>query len=293
MKTSQGSISPSPISTIVLATASLVAAACGREMESTPPPESTTSLTSAEVAAAAPENLDESSCESPMGDPGGACECVRPATAELALPPAVRATMPVMPEPNRSLAFAALHARARSRRALDEAIARVVDSEDHANATARAAEPIAAETVGTTPPAPTRIDPDVGRASLTGAPLSRPQAEPALRPARVTFDNHLPDDYQLERVRVFVDGAVSYDGRSAATLEIPPGAHVVKVVADYRLSDPVFTYVRGYHMEIQSTEVVPASSAPIAFVATAVPAGGVTTPINKRAALTWRSRAGW
>jgi hypothetical protein len=93
-------------------------------------------------------------------------------------------------------------------------------------------------------------------------------------------------------VRVLVDGAVSYDAASPGSVRMEPGPHVVEVVADYRLRDPFFTYVRGYHVELRSTRITPASEAPVVFAATAVPSGGVTAPVTERAALTWTSFPG-
>ena len=289
MKTRSASIS---LSTVVpLVAVALLGAACGREMESSPPPVATTSLTSAEVVAGAPpqtpEDSEEVSCIDPIGDPVVAYACAHPEGAERASAAAPPRAAPLMaPAPNRrhSLAMAATPAKAKSRGALNEAIAHAVDDEQRENATMAASEVVPDETA---PGA------DVGQTSLTSGQVPAFKAEPALRPARVSFDNRLSSEYRLERVRVLVDGAVAYDGRSVVSLEIPAGAHTVKVLADYRLEDPVFSYVRDYHMELQSTEAVPASTAPISFVATAVPAGGVTTPMNQRAALTWRSRAGY
>ncbi|HEY2513297.1 MAG TPA: hypothetical protein VGI39_20655 [Polyangiaceae bacterium] len=291
MKTRAASTSPTTF--VAFAAAAVLGGACGRETQNSEPPVSSTSLTSAEVIAGAPPQLDaeEASCVEPIDDPVMADACAHPAAAETASeapPPAavpVTASAPkVSKKTSRALAFAAVPAKAKSRGALNEAIAHAVDDEERENATAAASE-VAPE--GATPAS------EVGQTSLTSAEVPALKAEPALRPARVAFDNRLSSEYRLERVRVLVDGAVAYDGRSLVSLEIPAGAHTVKVLADYRLQDPVFSYVRDYHLELQSTEAVPASTTPISFVATAVPAGGVTTPMNQRAALSWRSRAGF
>ena len=124
----------------------------------------------------------------------------------------------------------------------------------------------------------------------TGVALtSAAAAGPALAPARVVFENRLPSSYALERVRVAVDGATAYDARTPGSVWIPPGPHVVQVIASFRLNDPVLTYVRDYRTEIQSTERVPASATPLAVVATAQPKGGVTAPMNERTGVAWRS----
>jgi hypothetical protein len=112
---------------------------------------------------------------------------------------------------------------------------------------------------------------------------------PAFAPARVAFENRLSGDYKIERFRFLVDGAVTYDAAVPGTIDVAPGPHVVEVIADYRMHDALFTYVDDYRLQIRSTEVVPASRVATAFVATARPTGGVTAPMNKRAALAWRS----
>ena len=110
---------------------------------------------------------------------------------------------------------------------------------------------------------------------------------PAAAPASVLFDNRLPGDYRLERVRMSVDGVLSYDAPSVGAMRLPPGDHLIEVIADYRLHDPVFSYVDGYRVELRTTGVVPASNSSSSFVAVAVPSGGVTTPDEKRATLAW------
>jgi hypothetical protein len=93
--------------------------------------------------------------------------------------------------------------------------------------------------------------------------------------------------YQLERVTLFVDGALRYDGARPFDAGVPPGEHVVSVVAEYRLRDPVFTYMSGYRVTLRAAERV-SSDRPHAWVARAVEVGGVTTPIERRASIVWR-----
>ena len=239
------------------AVASMAAVACGRE-ENTAQTVASTSVTSANVAVAIPgaetvETAQDSVCRTPDGE-----------AAPWARAPLAR----------RAAVVAAPPRGANAKRKLDEAIAKEVAQD----ATRLETEEAATEGAQVTTTSAT-----VARAQLA-------QALPA--PSRIGFVNRLPATYELERVRMIVDGAVSYDARAPGSLQVAPGGHVVQVIADYRLSDPVFTYVRGYHVELQSTEVVPSSRAPVAFVATALPTGGVTTPMNRRAALTWRSFPG-
>ena len=120
----------------------------------------------------------------------------------------------------------------------------------------------------------------------TSAAAPTPPA-PAAATASVLFDNRLPDGYRLERVRMSVDGVLSYDAPSVGAMPVPPGNHLVEVIADYRLHDPVFSYVDGYRIELRTTGVVPASNSSSSFVAVAVPSGGATTPVEKRATLAW------
>jgi hypothetical protein len=123
-------------------------------------------------------------------------------------------------------------------------------------------------------------------AGCTFAAATTAIAQP--RPATsVSFRNDLPGSYQLERVSLWVDGALRYDGARPFAAGLPPGEHVVSVVAQYRLSDPVFTYVNGYRVTLRAAERVN-SAQPHAWVARAVEVGGVTTPIERRAGIVWR-----
>ena len=122
---------------------------------------------------------------------------------------------------------------------------------------------------------------------ITTTSAAAPAPAPAAAPASVLFDNRLPGDYRLERVRMSVDGVLSYDAPSVGAMRLPPGDHLIEVIADYRLHDPVFSYVDGYRVELRTTGVVPASNSSSSFVAVAVPSGGVTTPVEKRATLAW------
>lgn len=178
---------------------------------------------------------------------------------------------------------------ARAPRALNDAIADEVDAlADTADESPSAPEAASAPPTGV-PVAGAAATPVSTQVTLTGGTVPAASHEESLRGARVAFDSRLPKSYELERIRFLVDGRVAYDGKAGGSVGVPSGDHVVEVIADYRLHDPVFSYVDGYRVELKSTQVLPASRTPVAFVATAVPAGGVTTPMNKRAALTWRS----
>jgi hypothetical protein len=127
----------------------------------------------------------------------------------------------------------------------------------------------------------------VGVAIALGAlPTARAEAPSDV----VTFSNEMPAAYRLTRVRLVVDGAVRYDAPAPfAAAELGPGGHVVEVIATYRLHDPVFTYLDRYAIDVRSAHVVRPGSAH-RVDAHVVRSGGATTPIDRRAAITWRDR---
>jgi hypothetical protein len=115
----------------------------------------------------------------------------------------------------------------------------------------------------------------------------RALAEAPSPTSTVSFRNALPKNFELRRVRYWADGVLRYDGIGSFDAPLEPGAHVVSIQADYRLRDPVLTYVRGFAIRLRSAEHV--DSAPgRTFVARAVQAGGVTAPVERRAQLIWR-----
>jgi hypothetical protein len=122
---------------------------------------------------------------------------------------------------------------------------------------------------------------------LSAASPAWAQPPSAAAPTTISFRNDLPGTYELRRVRLWVDGELRYDGPRPFRLPVAAGEHVVAVVADYRMNDPVFTYVRGYTIAVQSARRVD-STPPRAWVARAVEIGGVTTPVERRAAILWR-----
>jgi hypothetical protein len=122
-----------------------------------------------------------------------------------------------------------------------------------------------------------------GGAATTAAPVAAQLSSATT----VSFRNDLPGTYQLEHVSLWVDGALRYDGARPFDTGLPPGDHVVSVVAQYRLEDPVFTYVRGYRVTLRAAQRV-SSDRPHPWVARAVQVGGVTTPVERRANIVWR-----
>jgi hypothetical protein len=253
---------------LALATASV---ACGHEDDGASAVGST-SLTSAEVVAGAPPADpvtfgNDLVCQMPAGGAVDAMQAAPPPEAPMVMP----ADVVLGARPSRVAKRAADTGNvdlAASDTSLDEAIKTAVDDGPRQDAT---------------------------QVTTTSAwvPAPGPRTPPAnmAAPARVAFANGLPDGYQLERVRMLVDGAPAYDSPIAGAVQLTPGDHAVQVIADYRLKDSLFTYVDGYRVEIQTTEYVPTSGFPIDFVATALPKGGVTTPMSQRATLAWRSFA--
>jgi hypothetical protein len=122
-------------------------------------------------------------------------------------------------------------------------------------------------------------------ATSSSPAAAQPYARPA--PASVAFRNQLPGTYHLERVRILVDGAVRYEGqRPPAWTSITPGAHLVSVIADYRMHDPLLSYARDYTFRVQSAQRVRAAPGRV-VVARAVEVGGVTRPVGQRIHIVW------
>lgn len=123
------------------------------------------------------------------------------------------------------------------------------------------------------------------RASLADPPQAR-SGETML-----TFQNDLPKKYRLTHMRLVVDGTVRYDGPAFGTAFIPPGGHVVELVADYQMHSPVLTYMDGYAVQVRSAHVVrPGPRHPSRVAAVAVRNGGATTPLDKSAIIDWYER---
>jgi hypothetical protein len=262
-----------------LAIASVVAVACGHPRSSTPAFDEPDATVSTTVSPA--DTVVMVGGVSPEGP--SVCEEERDERAAREAPPAVPTTIStpsVAPIAHRR-SPRKVPVRAPDTGALDEAIRGSVLADEAAQARQDA-----------TPPHPESAPDTVfSVTNLTGATVPR-AAPPASVPSTVTFANELPTNYELQRVRVFVDGAPAYDAPTAGTVRLAPGAHDVAIVADYHLRDPVFTYVRGYGVEVQSRESVVASPVPVTYMAAAVDRGGITTPMEKRASLAWRAVAG-
>ena len=241
-----------PRSMVLASFAALALAACQKD---TPRPSAITSVTPVKVEAPAQATTTDQdlACKTPSDEPMQAAVVPAPSTR--------------VGTPKQSArSFVAAHTvRAKSTDEVGVTMAQAVNEpEPAAPAKPEPAEPIVATSAAAPAPPP-----------------------PAAATASVLFDNRLPDEYQVERVRMSVDGVLSYDGPSVGAMRVPPGNHLIEVIADYRLHDPVFTYVDGYRMELRTTGTVPASNSSSSFVAVAVPSGGATTPVEKRATLAW------
>lgn len=238
-------------------------------------PVGSASLTSAEVVAGAPPPQPADRGEELTCDPSSGADapyCGGPvAAAPLA------ATLPAgsnEPFANAGARAAVRRAGMRAARAnesaaVDEAIRHEVASDEHESTAS--AEP---------------VSPDV---TTTSALVSARPSAPMLAPTRVTFENHLSRTYRLARVRMMVDGAVYYDGSTSPSVQLPAGDHTVEIVADYEVPDSIFSSAGDSRMEVTSTQSVHAGSGDV--IAAADPAGGVTTPIEQRVKVGWRSVA--
>lgn len=130
----------------------------------------------------------------------------------------------------------------------------------------------------------------VAACAALAALVPRPSlAEPTRpRPSEtvLTFHNQLPKKFRLTHMRLVVDGTVRYDGPAFGTAYLAPGRHVVELVADYRMHNPVLTYLDGYRVQVRSAHVVePRRSGRVAAVA--LPNGGATTPLDRSAVIDW------
>jgi hypothetical protein len=103
----------------------------------------------------------------------------------------------------------------------------------------------------------------------------------------VAFRNALPGTYELRRVRLWIDGALVHEGSRPFDAPLSPGTHVVSIAAEYRMQDPLLPYVRGYAFQLRSAEHIRSEPNRV-VVARALESGGVTTPIERRARISWR-----
>ncbi len=122
--------------------------------------------------------------------------------------------------------------------------------------------------------------------------------------AEVTFHNEMSSAYRLIRALFVLDGAVQYNrqddsGALADQKDIPiysgsisPGDHSMQAKLTFQGNGfGVFTYLRGYKFDIQSSHSFTAvEGKTLALTATAFEKGGVTTPLNERPAMEWKEK---
>jgi hypothetical protein len=107
----------------------------------------------------------------------------------------------------------------------------------------------------------------------------------------LTFTNGLDRNYRLTRVRVVVDGETLYDAANPnAVTRLPPGRHVVELIADYHMHSPVFTYLDHVGIEVRSAHIVRPTAVGRRVDARVVRTGDATTPVDRRAAIAWMDR---
>lgn len=124
--------------------------------------------------------------------------------------------------------------------------------------------------------------------------------------AEVIFKNELSSAFRLTRALFIVDGAVQYNraddtGALADQKEIPiftgsipPGDHTVQVVLNLQGNGyGVFTYLRGYKMEVKSAHsFTSVEGKTLTLISTVLEKGGVTTPLEKRPTIDWGEKIG-
>jgi len=119
------------------------------------------------------------------------------------------------------------------------------------------------------------------------APTAR--AAPPATVLRV--ENELPPSYRPTHMILYVDGTVRYSGLPFRQTYLPPGDHVIELVASYRMHGTVLTYMNGYTIQIASSHVVrPPPNRSRVVDAFVVPNGGATTPLDRSAVIDWADR---
>ncbi len=224
------------------------------------------SLTSADWPKTVTDNSDSLACEGPSDNQTSAVCGSAEATA-----------------PNGVITLPAVLLKGKSRAAKGgkaPSTAATVDTSTLDEAIAEEAARAPDENATQAPPAVAQVT--TTSATVPVAPVST---------THISFVTHLPSTYALQRLRMNVDGKTEYDASTPGSVSVPAGHHVVQVIANYKLRDPVFTYVDDYGVVLESTQEVPATSGPIDLVATAVRSGGVTTPMDRQAAVEWRTTA--
>ena len=120
----------------------------------------------------------------------------------------------------------------------------------------------------------------------------------------INFHNEMSSAFRLIRALFVLDGAVQYNrqddsGALADQKDIPifsgsitPGDHSVQAKLTFQGNGfGVFTYLRGYKFDVQSSHSFTAvEGKTLALTATAYEKGGVTTPLNERPNMEWKEK---
>ncbi len=129
--------------------------------------------------------------------------------------------------------------------------------------------------------------------------ISKALAGPGLAHVDVDVNDETTNAFKLASAKVFLDGAVQYDRHDGIadqktlpvfTGAIAPGEHTVRV--DLVLQGNgygIFTYLRGYKINLTSSHTFTATSdKPLHVTATAYELTDVTVPLERRPQLSWR-----
>ena len=125
-------------------------------------------------------------------------------------------------------------------------------------------------------------------ASALALTVSDANAEtPRSTPTTVVFRNELPGTYVLRHVRLWADGVLLHEGTVPFAQALPSGKHLVTIAAEFGMQDALLPYVHDISLQIRSAERIGAEPGRVVR-ARVVEAGGVTTPVERRAQIVWR-----
>jgi hypothetical protein len=149
----------------------------------------------------------------------------------------------------------------------------------------------------------TRVDENQDQVRLARQRLmaiSKALAGPGLAHVDVDVNDETSSAFKLVSAKVFLDGAVQFDRHDGIadqktlpvfTGAIAPGDHTVRV--DIVLQGNgygIFTYLRGYKIDLTSSHTFTATSdKPLHVTATAYELTDVTVPLERRAQISWRN----
>lgn len=129
--------------------------------------------------------------------------------------------------------------------------------------------------------------------------ISKVLAGPGMAHVDVDVDDETTNAFKLVSAKVFLDGAVQYDRHDGIadqktlpvfTGAIAAGDHTVRVnIVLQGNGYGVFTYLRGYKINLTSSHTFNATSdKPVHVTATAYELTDVTVPLERRPQISWR-----